>query len=154
MQADLSRLAFLVGSGGRCLAVGSDDEIRAMSKPGVRQVDVGGKTIVPGFVDPHSHPSCASIRHLRWVDCGLRSITAIQDATRAPAARTPPGDWVIGFKYDDVKTCKGRKSTRADFDAAALNHPVFIEHLGGHTAYVNSLAYRRAETTGHAVDPR
>jgi predicted amidohydrolase YtcJ len=73
------------------------------------------------------------------VDCGLRPITAIQDAIRALAART--------------KTSEGRKLTRANLDAAALNHPVFIEHLGGHTPYVNSLAYRRAEITDHAVDP-
>ena len=54
-----------------------------LSKPGTRQLDIGGKTIVPGFIDAHTHPSYAGIRHLRWVDCDLRSIAAIQDAIRA-----------------------------------------------------------------------
>jgi predicted amidohydrolase YtcJ len=108
---------------------------------------------VPGFIDAHSHPSYAGIRHLRWVDCNLRSLAAIQDAIRARAANTPPGDWVVGSMYDDTKTSEGRKLTREDLDAAAPNHPVFIEHRGGHTAYVNSLAYRRTEITDQIADP-
>ncbi|MGA3043636.1 MAG: amidohydrolase [Bryobacteraceae bacterium] len=138
---------------GRFLAVGSTDDIRGISKPGTRQIDIGGKTIVPGFIDAHSHPSYAGIRHLRWVNCNLRSIAAIQNAIRERAAKTPPGDWVIGFMYDDTKTSEGRKLTREDLDTAAPDHPVFIEHRGGHTAYVNSLAYRRTEITDRTPDP-
>jgi predicted amidohydrolase YtcJ len=140
-------------AGGRFLAVGSYEDIRGASKPATRQIDIGGKTIVPGFIDAHSHPSYAGIRHLRWVDCNLRSIAGIQDAIRARAAKTPPGDWVVGFMYDDTKTSEGRKLTREDLDAAAPNHPVFVEHRGGHTAYVNSLAYRRTEITDQIPDP-
>ena len=138
---------------GRFLAVGSNEDIRGMSKPGVRQLDIGGKTIVPGFIDAHTHPSYAGIRHLRWVDCDLRSIADIQNAIRARAAKTPPGDWIIGFRYDDTKTKEGRKLTREDLDAAAPQHPVFIEHRGGHTAYVNSLALKRVEIADSISDP-
>lgn len=137
----------------RFLAVGSNDEIRGLSRPGLRQVDIGGQTILPGFIDAHTHPSDAGIRHLKWVDCDLRSIADIQNAIRRRAATTPPGDWIIGFKYDDTKTTEGRKLTRQDLDEAAPNHPVFIEHRGGHTAYVNSLALRRAEVTEAIADP-
>ncbi|MFN7995021.1 MAG: amidohydrolase [Bryobacteraceae bacterium] len=140
-------------AGGRFLAVGTNDEIRPMSKPGTRQVDIGGRTVLPGFIDAHTHPCYAGIRHLRWVDCDLRSIAAIQAAIRERAAKTPPGDWVIGFKYDDTKTKEGRKLTREDLDAAAPGHPVFIEHRGGHTGYVNSPALRRAEVTDQTPDP-
>ncbi len=140
-------------AGGRFLAVGSNDDVRNLAKAGTRQVDLGGKTVVPGFIDAHSHPCYAGIRHLQWVDCDLRSIAEIQNAIRARAAKTPPGDWVIGFKYDDTKTKEGRKLTREDLDAAATDHPVFIEHRGGHTAYVNSLAYRRTEVTEDTADP-
>jgi predicted amidohydrolase YtcJ len=140
-------------AGGRFLVVGSNDDVRNMAKAGTRQVDLGGKTVVPGFIDAHTHPCYAGIRHLRWVDCDLRSIAEIQNAIRARAAKTPPGDWVIGFKYDDTKTKEGRKLTREDLDAATKDHPVFIEHRGGHTAYVNSLAYRRTEVTEDTADP-
>ena len=140
-------------AGGRFFAVGSNDDVRRLVKAGARQVDIGGKTVVPGFIDAHTHPSYAGIRHLRWVDCDLRSIADMQKAIRERAAKTPAGGWVIGFKYDDTKTKEGRKLTREDLDAAAPAHPVFIEHRGGHTAYVNSLAMRRAEVSGATADP-
>ena len=76
-------------AGGRFLAVGSNDDVRHLSTPGTRQLDIGGKTIVPGFIDAHTHPSYAGIRHLRWVDCDLRSIAEIQNAIRERAAKTP-----------------------------------------------------------------
>lgn len=153
MESAAPRAQAVAIAGGRFLAVGSNADIRAMASPATKQVDVGGKTIVPGFIDAHTHPSYAGIRHLRWVDCDLRSIADIQRAIRERAARTPPEEWVIGFKYDDTKTAEGRKLTREDLDAAAPNHPVFIEHRGGHTAYVNSLAMRRAEVTERTPDP-
>jgi predicted amidohydrolase YtcJ len=140
-------------AGERFLAVGSNEDVRNLAKAGTRQLDIGGMTVVPGFIDAHTHPSYAGIRHLRWVDCDLRSIVEIQNAIRARAAKTPPGDWVIGFKYDDTKTKEGRKLTREDLDAFTTEHPVFIEHRGGHTAYVNSLAYRRTEVTEDTADP-
>ena len=140
-------------AGGRFFAVGSNDDVRRLAKASTRQVDIDGKTVVPGFIDAHTHPSYAGIRHLRWVDCDLRSIADIQEAIRERAAKTPAGDWVIGFKYDDTKTREGRKLTRDDLDAAASAHPVFIEHRGGHTAYVNSLALRRAEVSSSTADP-
>ncbi len=140
-------------AGGRFLAVGSNDDVRRLAKAGVRQIDLGGKTVVPGFIDAHTHPCYAGIRHLRWVDCDLRSIADIQKAIRERAAKTPAGEWIIGFKYDDTKTKEGRKLTREDLDAATTEHPVFIEHRGGHTAYVNSLALRRTEISENVADP-
>src|SRR5262245_38531956 len=62
---------------GRFLAVGSQEEILNFSGPGVTKLDMGGKTIVPGFIDAHSHPCYAGLRHLRQVDCDLRSISEI-----------------------------------------------------------------------------
>jgi predicted amidohydrolase YtcJ len=138
---------------GRFVAVGSNDDVRHLSRAGTRQLDLGGKTVVPGFIDAHTHPSYAGIRHLRWVDCDLRSIAEIQNAIRERAAKTPAGDWVIGFKYDDTKTKEGRRLNREDLDAAAPHHPVFIEHRGGHTAYVNTLALKRTEVTDATADP-
>lgn len=140
-------------AGGRFLAVGSNDDVRHLAKAGVKQIDLGGKTAVPGFIDAHSHPCYAGIRHLRWVDCDLRSIADIQNAIRARAGKTPAGEWIIGFKYDDTKTKEGRKLTREDLDAATATHPVFIEHRGCHTAYVNSLALRRTEIPEEVADP-
>jgi predicted amidohydrolase YtcJ len=76
-------------AGGRFFAVGSNDDVRRLARAGARQIDIGGKTVVPGFIDAHTHPSYAGIRHLRWVDCDLRSIADIQKAIRERAAKTP-----------------------------------------------------------------
>lgn len=140
-------------AGGRLLAVGSNQEVRALASAGTRQTDLGGRTVLPGFVDAHSHPASSGLSHLRQVDCDLRSIGEIQAAIRAKAAKTPAGEWVLGFKYDDTKTAEGRKLNRADLDAAAPNHPVMITHRGGHTAYVNSRALQIADVNDRTSDP-
>ncbi len=140
-------------AGGRFLAAGTNGEIRAAATARTRMVDLGGKTVVPGFIDAHTHPAYSGRRHLRWVDCDLRSIAQIQDVLRQRAAKTPPGEWVVGFKYDDTKTSDGRKLTRQDLDTAVPKHPVFVSHRGGHTAYVNSLAYERAGISESSSDP-
>jgi predicted amidohydrolase YtcJ len=139
---------------GRFLAVGSNDEVLGLATARTKKIDLSERTVTPGFIDAHTHPVYAGIRHLRWVDCDLRSITAIQDAIRQRAAKTPPGEWVIGFKYDDTKTSEGRKLTRQDLDAATTDHPVFIEHRGGHTAYVNSAALQVVGVKETVEDPQ
>jgi predicted amidohydrolase YtcJ len=87
------------------------------------------------------------------VDCDLRSIAAIQAALRERAAKTPAGEWVLGFKYDDTKTEEGRALTIADLNDAVPDHPVLIQHRGGHTAYANSLAFRKAGIDEKTPDP-
>lgn len=138
---------------GRLLAVGTNADIRALSRPGTRTIDLGGKVVIPGVIDGHNHPAYAGLRHLREVDCDLRSIGAIQAALRERASRTPAGEWVLGFKYDDTKTAEGRFLTRADLDAVSTTHPILVVHRGGHTAYVNSLAFARAGVTESTPDP-
>src|SRR5919202_399040 len=138
---------------GRFLAVGTNAEIRALADARTKRVDLGGKTVLPGFIDAHSHPAVAGRLHLREVDCDLRSIRAIQDALRQRAAQTPPGKWVLGFKYDDTKTSEGRPLTRDDLDEAVPDNPVRVSHRGGHTAYDNSLAFRAAGVDEATPDP-
>lgn len=140
-------------AGGRILAVGTTAEIRALGGAGTRIVDLGGRVVIPGVIDAHNHPASAGLQHLREVDCDLRSIGAIQAALRARAATTPTGEWVLGFKYDDTKTAERRFLTRADLDAVSTTHPILVQHRGGHTVYVNSLAFERAGITESSGDP-
>jgi predicted amidohydrolase YtcJ len=140
-------------AGGRFLAVGSDDDVLNLATAATRRVDLGGRTVLPGFIDAHSHPAAAGYSHLKKVDCDLRSLDAIVKALSERAARTKPGDWVLGFKYDDTKTVEGRPLRREDLDAVSPAHPVLVEHRGGHTAYVNSKAYEVAGVTEETPDP-
>lgn len=140
-------------AGGRFIAVGGNDDVLALAGAGTRKVNLEGRTVTPGFIDAHSHPASSGRRHLKEVDCDLRSVQAIAGAIRKRAAQTPKGQWVLGFKYDDTKTEEGRALTRADLDRAAPDHPVFINHRGGHTAYVNSAALRAASVSETTPDP-
>jgi len=153
MDPSRQRAQAIAISGDRIFAVGENATVKALRSPQTRMVDLGGSTVVPGFIDAHSHPAVAGRLHLRRVDADLRSISAIQAAIRERAARTPAGEWVLAFKYDDTKTSEGRYITRADLDAAAPNHPVYIAHRGGHSGYVNSLALTKAGITDATPDP-
>ena len=138
---------------GRFLAVGSNDEVVSIAGPRSRKVDLGGKTVLPGFIDAHAHPASSGRSHLRNVDCDLRSIQAIQQALRQAAAKTPPGQWVLGFKYDDTKTADGRTLVFQDLDQAVPDHPVLITHRGGHESFVNSAALKAANVDDTVTDP-
>jgi predicted amidohydrolase YtcJ len=138
----------------RILAVGGDDgQVRALAAPGTRQIDLEGRTVVPGFIDAHCHINYVGQMYLRGVPCDLPSIPEIQQALRARAELTASGDWVQGFLYDDGKTAERRFLSRDDLDAAAPDHPVFVLHRGGHTAYVNSRALERAGYSEQSADP-
>jgi hypothetical protein len=138
---------------GRIFAIGTDEDIARLAAGSARKVDLAGKSVLPGFIDAHSHPASAGLSHLRSVDAALPSIAAIQQALRERAARTPKGEWVIAFKYDDTKTSDGRRLTRKDLDEAVPEHPAAVAHRGGHTLYVNSLALARAQITRESTDP-
>ena len=140
-------------AGGRFFAVGANDEIRNLPSAGATRIDLGGRTVVPGFIDAHLHTASSGLRHLKEVNCDLRSIAAIQAAIRERASKTPPGQWVVGFMYDDTKTSEGRALTRQDLDAAAPAHPVLVNHRGGHTSYVNSRAFEIADVNEKTPDP-
>ncbi|MBV9483968.1 MAG: amidohydrolase [Acidobacteria bacterium] len=140
-------------TGGRLLAVGSNEEVLPLAAGTSRKVDLGMQRVLPGFIDAHCHPAVSGRMHLRQVDCDLRSITAIQAALRERARKIAPGEWVLGFKYDDTKTSDGRMLTIKDLDDAVPAHPVFVSHRGGHVGFVNSLAFKVAGVNQNTPDP-
>ena len=101
-------------AGGRFIAVGNNDEVLRLGTRRTKKIDAGHKTILPGFIDAHTHPAYSGIKHLKMVDCDLRSIKDIKDAISKRASITPKGNWVQGFKYDDTKTIEGRKINITD----------------------------------------
>ena len=141
-------------AGGRLMAVGSNTDILKMATGRTRKIDLEYKTVLPGFIDAHTHPAYSGIHHLKMVDCDLRSIKDIKEAISKRAAITPKGNWVEGFKYDDTKTSEGRKITLIDLDEAAPEHPVRITHRGGHTNYCNSLAFKMAMVDESTPNPK
>jgi predicted amidohydrolase YtcJ len=137
--------------GSRVFAIGTSAEMLALAGPGARRFDLGGRRVTPGFNDAHSHPCDSGVALLTQVALEMDSIEAIKAAIHAKAVVTPPGDWVVGFLYDDTKT--PRPLDRADLDAAAPEHPVIVQHRGGHTAFVNSRALEFAGVTENSPNP-
>lgn len=133
------------------LAVGSDDDISNLKGANTEMVDARGWTITPGFIDAHSHPLLAQEGISANVD--LRRISDVQSALRAQANKTPTGHWVLGSMYDDTKFVEGRALTRKDLDEAVPNHPVIVRHRGGHTAVVNTQAFKLAGVSADTPDP-
>ena len=150
----LPRAQAVAISAGRFFAVGTNDEILHLATGRSRKLDLGGKTVLPGFIDAHSHPAEAGLSHLRMVDCDLRSIAEILKALRERAQKTPKGEWVLGFKYDDTKPSENRPLTLKDLNEALPEHPVFVGHRGGHTAWVNSRALKLAKLEKNSPDPQ
>ncbi len=137
--------------GDRIMALGTNDEISGLATAGTRRFDLGGKRVTPGINDAHCHPIRSGVLHLRQVACDKTSIAEIKQAIADKVASVPPGEWVMGFLYDDGKT--ERPINRYDLDEVSPENPVFIRHRGGHTAFVNSKALELAGITDDTPNP-
>jgi len=153
MDDSLPRAEAFAVKNGRFVAVGSNGDVRNLASRDTAIVDAEGMTVTPGFIDAHSHPASGGVRELVSVNLDLRSIGAIQDAIRKRASETSPGEWVLGFKYDDTKVREGRQITRKELDEAAPDHPVFVSHRGGHVYWYNTRGFEKAGVTVNTPDP-
>ncbi len=138
---------------GRFVAVGSNEDIRNIITSETKTIDAEGLLVTPGFIDAHSHPASGGVREIVAVNLDLRSIDSIKQAIRNRASRTPVGEWVLGFKYDDTKVREGRQINIKDLDEAAPNHPVYVSHRGGHVYWFNTKAAEVANVTKDTPDP-
>jgi len=140
---------------GKILSVGSDEEIEALAKSSTKVIDLGGKTLLPGFVDSHEHVIRRGLM-LDWVNCRSPPVETIQDiidALAAKAAGKPEGEWVVGSWFDETKLSDGRWTTRYDLDEATDRHPIYLGRAGGHNAVANSLALEAAGITKDTPQP-
>ena len=147
------RAQALAVQNGRFVAVGDDDSVGRLAGPDTRVLNLGGKTVLPGFIDAHIHVLNSGIRHVMAADCALGSIGSIQAALRERAELTPVGGWVQGFKFDDTKTAENRFLYRQDLDAVTTQHPLMVAHRGGHIFYLNSRALELAGFHNETPDP-
>ena len=141
----------LAVSGLHILAVGSNADIGNLVGPNTKVIDAAGMTLVPGFIDGHSHPIVPE--HAVSANVNLPRIADVKDALRRQAAKTPPGHWVRGVMYDDTKFEDERPLNRRDIDEAVPDHPVFVWHRGGHTGVINSKALEVAGISMDTPDP-
>ncbi|MFF0312478.1 amidohydrolase [Streptosporangium sp. NPDC004379] len=139
---------------GRILAVGRAPEVLGAAGPDAETVDAAGRTVLPGFIDPHNH-LLSTAESLVSVDARYPRVGSVADlvaAIAAEAARTPPGRWIRAFGMDDAKFPEGRPDRRS-LDEATTDHPVIIYHVSGHQAAVNSAALAWRGLDDQVTDP-
>jgi hypothetical protein len=131
-------------------------------------VDLRGATVLPGLVDAHAHLDREGLKLLAPSLASCRSIGDIQALIRRQAARRPAGEWIVTmpigappFYLDPAGgLAEKRWPTRADLDAAAPDHPVYIRGIWGYWnkppvySIANSLALARAGITRETAAPK
>jgi predicted amidohydrolase YtcJ len=139
---------------GKIVGVGRTNEIKELVADGTEVIDLQGKTVTPGFVESHCHPSMAGPRLLFEVNAGgATKIDELIDRIRQKARHLPQGKWLRAWGYDDRRLKEGRHPTRWDLDKATTEHPVFLARLDGHMGVVNSEALGLTQITQQTPDP-
>lgn len=142
------------------LAVGSDDEMKALLGTGGQLIDLNGRTVTPGLMDAHVH--------FQWYSLNLQAINLHEVPTLAEALqritaylehlpsayRSPTTDyWLRGRGWTQELWQDHRFPTAADLDQVAPHLPVYLSHKSGHAAWVNSRALKIAGITAATPDP-
>jgi len=157
VEPGMSRAEAFAVKGGRFVAVGSNESVRALIGKGTKAVDAQQMTVVPGFIDCHNHAVGDQLLYEVIVgnpfEVEFVSIASIIDKLRAKAQKTPPGFWVEGFFFDDTKVKEQRELNVLDLDKVSSDHPVAVHHRGGHTSYYNSKALQLAGLTRDSTNP-
>lgn len=142
--------------GGRILAVGRTQDLLDLRGPKTKVIDVGGRAVLPGLIDAHAHVASQGFVKL-GVDCSypqVRSIRDIKARLREAAARTPPGQWIRAWLYNENNLEERRHPNRYDLDDAAADHPVYLGRVCYHIGVLNSKALELAGVTASTSDPQ
>jgi predicted amidohydrolase YtcJ len=138
--------------GDRIVATGDSDKVRALSGPHTKQIDLGGRTVIPGINDAHNH---LGISPPNRVDLELTSPdpdwAELKSAIAAAAAKARQGTFIYGGiagkLFHDVEV------DRDSLDKVAPDHPVILETLTGHAWILNSAALAQAGIREDQPDP-
>lgn len=148
---------------GRILAVGDKDEVLKKRGDETRLVDLGGKTMLPGFVDSHGHTYMIGLQAttanlLPPPDGTGKDIASLQKLLKDWAENNREAvkrvGWIAGFGYDDSQLAGGNHPTRDDLDKVSTEVPVLIIHQSGHLGVGNSKALELAGINAETEDPK
>lgn len=144
---------------GLITAVGSTKDVQSLCGPNTKVVDLAGRTLIPGLIDPHVHLADHGTSMVMAVDVrdlyrDISSVTHMVDQVRARVNVTPEGTWLYGFgsPLADRRMAERRLPTRGELDAVAPKHPVVLT-FGAHVIIANTEALSRAKITKDTPDP-
>jgi predicted amidohydrolase YtcJ len=142
-------------AGGKITAAGSRDEIFVKKGPQTELVDLEGKTLMPGLIEPHSHPIISAMLY-DWIDVsGFNNAGAaeVMEKLREAAAEKEPGEWIGAFGYDPILIRELKSLTASELDDVSSTNPIFIMLQSMHTVYVNHKAFEIAGITDDTPQP-
>jgi predicted amidohydrolase YtcJ len=144
----------LAVSGGKIVAIGASEQIKARIGPSTQVVDLRGRTATPGLNDIHVHfTQEAAMTGLSLGDPSIKSIDDVLVLVRERVAASKPGEWVSGRGWDEGKLAERRYIYASDLDKVAPNNPVWLVHTTSHYGVANSYALRLAKVTRETKDP-
>ena len=135
---------------GKISKTGSKEEILKLKNEDTELIDLEGKTMLPGFIDSHSHIIAVAqtlmIVNLSEANSKEEFIAILKDHIK----NNPPkdGEWIIGFGYDNTRYENEEHPTKFDLDLVSKEIPIFISHASGHIATTNSKALEAFEYVG------
>jgi predicted amidohydrolase YtcJ len=139
------------------IAVGTNEEVQTFSGKRTETIDGRQMTVVPGFIDCHNHAPGSMLLYEVILgnpyEVEFVSIANIIEKLRARAQQTPPGFWVEGYFYDDTKVKDNRQLNLHDLDQVSTEHPVMVQHRGGHTTFYNNKAFELAGLSKNTANP-
>ncbi len=147
---------------GKILFVGSKDKAMALRAKSSRLVDLGGKMLLPGFIDAHGHAWMTGFQKLSAnllppPDGEGKDVAALVAQLKDWKSRNgvimQKTGWIIGFGYDDSQLAEKRHPTAAELDQVATDMPVLIIHQSSHLAVMNHKALELAGIGPGSKDP-
>jgi len=148
---------------GKIIAVGDQAVVMKTAGKNTDQVDLNGKTMLPGFVDSHGHAYAQGVQattaNLLPPPDGTGKdiaslITLLKDWASTNKVAVEKVGWIVGFGYDDSQLTEQRHPTRDDLDKVSKDLPVIIIHQSGHLGVVNSKALELAGVTAETKNPK
>ncbi len=141
-------------------AVGTYEEMAELANEETVLKDLSGKTLLPGFIDAHSHITLA-MKTFRWADLSSPPVSDVTSVTSLIAKLKKhqesrdieEGDWIMGWGYDPDQLEEKRHPTSAQLTEAFPKNPVFLLHVSGHMAAVNEAALTKAQINIETADP-
>lgn len=154
MNPKSPRVDAIAVQGGRIVAMGSMADLDGLRGPKTQRVNLDGRTMTPGLIEPHMHTSLTQLD--AFVDCGIFANTTYDDVVaklRKAASEANPGEWVYGANYDPVLTEGAIVPSLAELDALSPENPFLLLESNGHVAYTNTLGFKAAGITRDTPDP-
>ena len=136
---------------GRIAFVGSNTDAKKFHAKQI--VDLGGKTVVPGFTDSHCHIFGIGERELTLNLEGTNSLSEFLAKLSERATKTEPGKWITGRGWIETFWQPAQFPTRQDLDSVARSNPVLLTRADGHASVANSAALAVAKIDKNTANP-